>query len=262
MSSTLLAVSSATETVHVFRLARPGNINTNQNSSSSNGTRQGNNNNNNRSASISSDNDSNKSLNDNNNLEDNNNNTNDNSGDILPQLSNDYSDPATTANSASLDALAESKRKPGSVASLLRRGSRTIGRSVAGAMGNYLPTAVTEMWEPQRDFAFLKLPTSGSLMSSSSNNNNNNNRQNQQQDQSSSSSNNSSNITRTKTGGPITGGGGGGGIKSVVAFNAASTRVFVVTAEGYFYQYAIDHAKGGECELLQQYSLLDNTEDY
>lgn len=258
MSSTLLAVSSATETVHVFRLARPGNINTNQNSSSSsNGTRQGNNNN--RSASISSDNDSNKSLNDNNNSEDN--NTNDNSGDILPQLSNDYSDPATTANSASLDALAESKRKPGSVASLLRRGSRTIGRSVAGAMGNYLPTAVTEMWEPQRDFAFLKLPTSGSLMSSSSNNNNNN-RQNQQQDQSSSSSNNSSNITRTKTGGPITGGGGGGGIKSVVAFNAASTRVFVVTAEGYFYQYAIDHAKGGECELLQQYSLLDNTEDY
>lgn len=79
-------------------------------------------------------------------------------------------------------------------------------------MGTYLPSAVTEMWEPQRDFAFVKLP-------------------------------------------------GSAGLKSVVSFNAQSTRLFVVTSEGYFYQYAIDHSKGGEGQLLQQYSLLDNSEE-
>ena len=28
-------------------------------------------------------------------------------------------------------------------------------------MGGYLPNTITELWEPSRDFAFLKLPTSG-----------------------------------------------------------------------------------------------------
>jgi autophagy-related protein 18 len=36
-----------------------------------------------------------------------------------------------------------------------------MGRGVAGVVGGYLPHAVTEMWEPMRDFAFIKLPKSG-----------------------------------------------------------------------------------------------------
>lgn len=28
-------------------------------------------------------------------------------------------------------------------------------------MGGYLPHTITELWEPSRDFAYLKLPTSG-----------------------------------------------------------------------------------------------------
>jgi autophagy-related protein 18 len=36
-----------------------------------------------------------------------------------------------------------------------------LGRTVAGSVGNYLPDALTEMWEPTRDFAYLKLPSSG-----------------------------------------------------------------------------------------------------
>jgi len=28
-------------------------------------------------------------------------------------------------------------------------------------MGGYLPNTITEMWEPARDFAWLKLPSSG-----------------------------------------------------------------------------------------------------
>ncbi|MBW0497686.1 hypothetical protein O181_037401 [Austropuccinia psidii MF-1] len=43
----------------------------------------------------------------------------------------------------------------------LRKKSFTIGRSIAGAAGGYLPQTLTELWEPQRDFAFLKLPTNG-----------------------------------------------------------------------------------------------------
>jgi len=36
-----------------------------------------------------------------------------------------------------------------------------LGRNLAGSVGGYLPNTLTEMWDPQRDFAFLKLPTTG-----------------------------------------------------------------------------------------------------
>ena len=36
-----------------------------------------------------------------------------------------------------------------------------FGRSIAGSLGGFLPGPVTELWDPQRDFAFLKLPTAG-----------------------------------------------------------------------------------------------------
>lgn len=43
----------------------------------------------------------------------------------------------------------------------LRRKSTQLTRNLAGSVGGYLPNTLTEMWDPQRDFAFLKLPTSG-----------------------------------------------------------------------------------------------------
>lgn len=49
----------------------------------------------------------------------------------------------------------------GTFGSMFRRSSQTIGRAVAGAAGGYLPNAVTEMWEPARDFAFVKLKKPG-----------------------------------------------------------------------------------------------------
>ncbi|KAF8538334.1 autophagy-related protein 18 [Trichophaea hybrida] len=45
--------------------------------------------------------------------------------------------------------------------SMIRRSSQSIGRTLAGAAGGYLPNAVTEMWEPARDFAFVKLKKPG-----------------------------------------------------------------------------------------------------
>lgn len=44
-----------------------------------------------------------------------------------------------------------------SAANSLRRRSYHIGKSILGNAGTYLPKGVTEMWEPQRDFAHIKL---------------------------------------------------------------------------------------------------------
>ncbi|EPQ53737.1 WD40 repeat-like protein [Gloeophyllum trabeum ATCC 11539] len=43
----------------------------------------------------------------------------------------------------------------------LRRKSLQMGKSLSTSVGGYLPNTLTEMWEPSRDFAFLRLPTSG-----------------------------------------------------------------------------------------------------
>lgn len=37
-----------------------------------------------------------------------------------------------------------------------------LGKKIVGSVGAYLPEALSEMWEPARDFAFLKLPNIGS----------------------------------------------------------------------------------------------------
>jgi autophagy-related protein 18 len=44
---------------------------------------------------------------------------------------------------------------------MIRRTSQIMGKNVAGVVGTYLPQAVTEMWEPMRDFAFIKIPKGG-----------------------------------------------------------------------------------------------------
>lgn len=41
--------------------------------------------------------------------------------------------------------------------SSLKRRSYHIGKSFVGGVGGYLPRSVSEMWEPQRDFAHIKL---------------------------------------------------------------------------------------------------------
>lgn len=41
--------------------------------------------------------------------------------------------------------------------SSLKRRSYFLGKSLVGGVGGYLPKSVSEMWEPQRDFAYIKL---------------------------------------------------------------------------------------------------------
>ncbi|GAA5862905.1 hypothetical protein JCM8547_003616 [Rhodosporidiobolus lusitaniae] len=60
------------------------------------------------------------------------------------------------------EALIESKKQANSgVSGTLRRKSLSLGRNLAGSVGGFLPGAVTGIWDPQRDFAYLKVPTSG-----------------------------------------------------------------------------------------------------
>ncbi|KAF7919727.1 uncharacterized protein EAE97_011645 [Botrytis byssoidea] len=55
----------------------------------------------------------------------------------------------------------EKNKSSGTFGSMIRRSSQMVGKGVVGVVGGYLPQAVTEMWEPARDFAFIKLPKGG-----------------------------------------------------------------------------------------------------
>lgn len=70
------------------------------------------------------------------------------------------SPPDATEDGEELDTAASlSARKPnGTFMGLIRRTSQNVGTSLATTVGGYLPKGVAEMWEPARDFAWIKLP--------------------------------------------------------------------------------------------------------
>lgn len=112
------------------------------------------------------------------------------------------------------------RRQSGSFSSMLRRSSQLMGRGVAGVVGSYLPQSVTEMWEPLRDFAYIKIPKSTAP----------------------------SGPSRTAGESPA------GPLRSVVAMSSSSPQVMVVTSDGGFYVYNIDMEHGGEGYLVKQFS--------
>lgn len=120
LSSTLLCVSSATDTVHIFRLGAQGASKRPQSPPVTPGDFRG------RSRSYDSESES-------------------GTGGISPGP--EYGAEPPTA-----------RKSNGTFGSMIRRSSQMMGKSVAGVVGGYLPSAVTEMWEPQRDFAFVKIP--------------------------------------------------------------------------------------------------------
>ncbi|ORY85744.1 WD40-repeat-containing domain protein [Protomyces lactucae-debilis] len=54
---------------------------------------------------------------------------------------------------------------PKGAMSMIRKSSQGFGRTFADTFGAYLPNSVTEMWEPIRDFASLKLQNGGKVKS-------------------------------------------------------------------------------------------------
>jgi autophagy-related protein 18 len=118
LSSTLLCVSSTTDTVHIFRLGGPPLPDTTR-PNFDRWSRE------------------------------------------RPLSYDSRAESPTTPGSDTAEGSAVTRKTSGTFGSMLRRSSQIMGKSVAGVVGGYLPQAVTEMWEPMRDFAFIKLPKSG-----------------------------------------------------------------------------------------------------
>ncbi|KAF2083375.1 autophagy protein 18 [Saccharata proteae CBS 121410] len=115
-TSTLLCVSSATDTVHIFRLAAPAGPTGRDGAAS-------------RRLSTSS----------------------------RDRSASPGSEEASEAADMEGSAPERKQANPG-LASMIRRTSQNVGMGFAAKLGGYLPSAVAEIWEPSRDFAWVKIP--------------------------------------------------------------------------------------------------------
>lgn len=97
-----------------------------------------------------------------------------------------------------------------------------LTKNITSSVGGYLPNTLTEMWEPSRDFAFLKLPVTGARCVVA-----------------------------------ISGYVFGRLERHINSSDNSMFRtmphVMVISSEGYFYSYNIDLENGGECSLMKQY---------
>ncbi|KAI1108560.1 protein-vacuolar targeting protein Atg18 [Nemania sp. NC0429] len=189
MAGSLLCVSSTSDTIHIFRLQQPG---PSPNSAASEARAPGSPPADRWSRSRSCD-----------------------SGNDSP--GSEGTDPAVPPASTPSGA----RRQSGSFGSMLRRSSQIMGRSVVGVVGNYLPQTVTEMWEPLRDFAYIKIPRSA--------------------------------VAGRQGTAPAN-----QQLRSVVAMSSSSPQVMVVTSDGGFYVFNIDMEHGGEGYLVKRFSVLDS----
>jgi len=127
-TSTLLCVSSATETVHIFKLGTFSNKNNN------NTTTNGN----------PAENPTTPHP------------TSTTSSRSRSQSHSPNHSPSPTAPNPTDPASA--RKHNGTLLGMIRRTSQNVSTTFAASIGTYLPTAVAEMWEPERDFAWLKIP--------------------------------------------------------------------------------------------------------
>jgi len=131
-TSTLLCVSSATETVHIFKLGTLSNKNNN------NTTTNGN----------PAENPTTPHP------------TSTTSSRSRSQSHSPNHSPSPTAPNPTDPAPdpASARKHNGTLLGMIRRTSQNVSTTFAASIGTYLPTAVAEMWEPERDFAWLKIP--------------------------------------------------------------------------------------------------------
>lgn len=135
-----------------------------------------------------------------------------------------------------------------SVARIIRRSSQTLGRKAAQKMGDFLPSRFSSILEPTRHFASLKIQTSKKDVKSIAildneikvdyvppNYLHQREHMNDHGERLDTISNSS---------------------KELIQLNLI--HINVVTSEGLFLTYGLDPERGGDCILLQQYSLLDD----
>lgn len=118
LTSTLLSVSSDSSTIHIYRLQQPNQAN---------GSAKGSNASANAESSLAAQLPPSPVI-----------------DDTASEMASATSPPPHSASGS------------GATKSLGRR-SYFLGKSLVGGVGGYLPRSVSEMWEPQRDFAFIKL---------------------------------------------------------------------------------------------------------
>ena len=66
--------------------------------------------------------------------------------------------PSSSLDPSSTSALDAPSRQNAGFMSMVRRTSQNVGGGLVARAANYLPAAVTEIWEPTRDFAWVKVP--------------------------------------------------------------------------------------------------------
>jgi autophagy-related protein 18 len=130
-ASTLLCVSSATETIHIFKLAaaaqNPSNGSLHPSPPSSPVSH-----------SIT--------------------NAKRRDRSISPSNSEEQSESATLEVAEPPSSLPSKSTRPPNFMSMIRRTSQNVSTGFVSRAANYLPASVTEMWEPQRDFAWVRIP--------------------------------------------------------------------------------------------------------
>ncbi|KAI4284818.1 MAG: hypothetical protein L6R38_001154 [Xanthoria sp. 2 TBL-2021] len=215
-TSTLLCVSSASDTVHIFKLAAPGQTSSQTDSArrkdSMDGTtlrpRSSHSSHNNTTSAIREE---------------------------SPAPSESATDDLSRTTSNGGDSIAVSQRRNnGTLLGMIRRTSQNVGTSFAASVGAYLPSAVSEMWEPTRDFAWFKVPKAST---------------------SSGQGGEKGGAAGRSSSGSGSGLGSTAPLKSVVAMSHNSPQVMVVTNEGHFYVFGIDLENGGEGSLLKVYEV-------
>jgi autophagy-related protein 18 len=137
---------------------------------------------------------------------------------------------------------------------MIRRTSQHIGLSLATKVGEYLPSSVTEMWEPQRHFAWVNIPRAraGSIASAAG--------QAQHVVSGIAAAAGAAASAATSGAGQNPGQQQTSGIappvKSVVAMSSGHPQVLVVTSDGQFLVFNLDLERGGEGVLERKKSVL------
>ncbi|RMY49893.1 hypothetical protein D0863_15025 [Hortaea werneckii] len=250
-TSTLLCVSSATETVHIFKLAPPAQ---NPHSASHHQSNRDSSSPPTREPHHSSDA---SSISGTTTLPDPDDRTSDSS--TTPPTTTTAS---STNNPSRQPSNPNPKSNPGLMSFVRRTSQNVIGPSSFVsrlATGGYLPASVAEMWEPQRDFAWVRVPRSNGPGGGVGGGNSN---------AGSGGGGDGSVVGGNSSGYGAAGGGGGGGggggsvggiRSSVVAMpnHLAVPHVMVATSEGEFYVFAIDLERGGEGTLVKRFGFVE-----
>lgn len=132
-----------------------------------------------------------------------------------------------------------------SVARIIRRSSQTLGRKAAQRMGDFLPSRFSSILEPTRHFASIKISSVGKDVKAVAAMSND-----LQEDLIPKQY-----LTKTPNGKDKDEDDDSDKLKELL--NLKLLHITVVTSEGISYTYGLDPERGGDCILLNQYSLLN-----